>query len=83
MLTQHVAIEPFTTRARLRELAEQLACEYAGAAAPGHIMRLVAATAARLRRTGVRGDVLLHLTKDAVRTALAGQLGTTLAAAAG
>lgn len=78
MLIEQVPTELLTTRTRLRELAEQLACEYAGAVAPGRVMRLVATTAARLRRTGLRDEALLQLTKVAARAALAAQVGDAL-----
>ncbi len=78
VMTHPIPSELFATRTRLRELAEQLACEYAGAVAPGRVMRLVATTATRLRRTGLTGDLLLQVTKTAARAALTALVADSL-----
>jgi len=71
-------MEILTTRAQLRELAEQLACEYAGAVAPGYVMRLVASTALRLNRSGCSRDLLLPITRTTVHAKLVALVGGEL-----
>jgi hypothetical protein len=60
------------TRTSLRQLADQLACEYAGAVSPGTVLALVARTAHRLQRAGHHGDPMLRLTAASTRTELVG-----------
>lgn len=69
------------TTTRLRHLAEQLSLEYAGAVAPGRVLRLALTTGHRLRRQGYTSDDLLRLTKASVRADLTTLIGTNLSTA--
>ncbi|WP_344196015.1 hypothetical protein [Kribbella karoonensis] len=55
-----------------------MSLEYAGAVAPGRVLRLVLTTGHRLRRQGYTADHLLHVTKSAVRADLTTSIGTAL-----
>jgi hypothetical protein len=78
--TQPSPLDIATTQRRLRQLAEQLSLEYAGAVAPGRVLRLVLGTGRRLRSQGYVADDLLRITKSAVRTDLATLIGSALSA---
>lgn len=71
-------MEAIRTQTCLRDLAERLVCEYAGALPPGRIMRLVPATASRLRLAGIRGGGLVESTEASVRAELTILVGRTL-----
>ncbi|MEU8223688.1 hypothetical protein [Kribbella sp. NPDC048915] len=73
-------LDALAARAGLRELAEQLSLEYAGAVAPGRVLSLVLTTGHRIRRQHPDWDDLLRVTKSAVRANLTTLIGTNLAA---
>lgn len=80
VMTHRNPLDVVTTQTGLRQLAEQLSLEYAGAVAPGRVLRLVLTTGHRLRRQGLSHDDLLRLTKSAVRADLATLIGASLSA---
>ncbi|MFI7063663.1 hypothetical protein ACIBL3_21945 [Kribbella sp. NPDC050124] len=67
------------SQARLRQLAEQLAVEYAGAVTPDRVLRLVLSTGRRLRLQGYNEDEVLRLTKASVRAEIVAWIGTAIA----
>ncbi|HEY3513872.1 MAG TPA: hypothetical protein VGL36_32140 [Kribbella sp.] len=78
MQTDSNPLTALVARAALRQLAEQLSLEYAGAVAPGRVLRLVLATGHRLRRQGYTADQVLSVTKSAVRADLTTLIGASL-----
>lgn len=76
--TDSSPLNTLATSASLRHLAEQMSLEYAGAVAPGRVLRLVFTTGHRLRRQGYTADQLLRVTKSAVRADLITLIGAAL-----
>jgi hypothetical protein len=71
-------LEPSLVTAGLRQLAEQLSLEYAGAVAPGRVLRLVFTTGRRLHRLGYRHTDVVSVTKSSVRSDLTVLIGAGL-----
>jgi hypothetical protein len=79
-MTDLSPLDAVTTQTSLRQLAEQLSLEYAGAIAPGRVFRLVLTTGHRLYRRGHAHEDLLRVTKATVRANLTTLIGASLAA---
>jgi hypothetical protein len=73
-------LDGVAARTGLRHLAEQLSLEYAGAVAPGRVLRLVLTTGHRLRRHTRNSDDLIRATKSSVRAHLTTHIATSRAA---
>ena len=71
-------LEPSLVMAGLRQLAEQLSLEYAGAVAPGRVLRLVFTTGRRLHRQGYLHADVVSVTKSSVRSDLSVLIGAGL-----
>ena len=71
-------LEPSLVMAGLRQLAEQLTLEYAGAVAPGRVLRLVLTTGRRLHRQGYLHADVVSVTKSSVRSDLSVLIGAGL-----
>ena len=80
VMTDLNPLEAVTTQTSLRQLAEQMSLEYAGAVAPGRVLRLVLTTGHRLRRQGYPYEDLLRVTKSTVRANLTTLIGASLSA---
>lgn len=61
-------------RAEVRYLVERMLCEYAGAVSAGVVVRVTVGEFRRLRRAGLRGEVLLNLVERAAKRVLADEI---------